>query len=89
LRADEKARLAELREAQDYALKCQEFANSEGERADMAEYEINEFRRITGCRSTHELRMWMDSQQGRVVTAEALIDGFRRAAPELAAQIIG
>ena len=40
-------------------------------------------------RSLHDLRMWMDSQRGRVVTAEALIDGFRKASPELVEQVIG
>ena len=36
-----------------------------------------------------ELRMWMDSQQGRVVTANALIEEFRKADPELTARIVG
>jgi hypothetical protein len=31
----------------------------------------------------------MDSQQGHVATAEALIKGFREASPELAERIIG
>lgn len=89
LRADEKLRLTELREAQQYAFDCQESANQESDRSDELARELDEFKRITKCSSLHELRMWMDSQQGRVVTANALIDGFRQAAPELAAQIIG
>jgi hypothetical protein len=89
LRTDEKARLTELREAQDYAQKCQESANSQDDRLDGLERELSEFKSITGCRSVGDLRMWMDSNQGRVVTANALIDGFRRANPELAAEIIG
>ena len=89
LRADEKARLTELREAQDYAFQCQESANSFEDKLEMAERELSEFRAITKCHSVHDLRMWMDSQQGRVVTANALIDGFRKVSPELAEQIIG
>ena len=89
LRDDEKARLTELREAQEYAFQCQENANAAEDRLDDAERELAEFRSITGCRSVHELRMWMNSQQGRVVTAEALIKGFREASPELAEAIIG
>lgn len=89
LRSDEKLRLTELREAQEYALHCQEAANRQDDRVDDLERELSEFKSITGCSGAHSLRMWMDSNQGRVVTANALIDGFRRANPELAAQIIG
>jgi len=89
LRVDEKARLTELREAQEYAFQCQERANSKEDRLDDMERELAEFKAITGCHSLHDLRMWMDNQQGRVVTANALIEGFRKAAPELAAEIIG
>lgn len=89
LRSDEKTRLSELREAQEYAMKCQDSANRAEDLLDNVEREFSEFKRITGCGSVHELRMWMDSQQGRVVTANALIEGFRKASPELAAEIIG
>lgn len=89
LRSDEKARLTELREAQEYAFQCQESANSKEDHLDDVERELAEFKAITGCRTLHDLRMWMDSQRGRVVTAEALIDGFRKASPELVEQIIG
>lgn len=89
LRHDEAKRLRELREAQQYALMCQKDANRAEERADETIRELAEFKSITKCQSLHELRMWMDSQRGRVVTANALIDGFRKAAPELAAEIIG
>jgi hypothetical protein len=89
LRHDEAARLKELREAQHYALQCQADANRAEDNLDYIERELAEFKSITGCHSLHALRMWMDSQQGRVVTANALIDGFRKAAPELAAEIIG
>lgn len=89
LRHDEAARLKELREAQEYALQCQESANRAEDGNDDMRRELAEFKSITKCHSMHELRMWMDSQQGRVVTANALIEGFRKAAPELAARIIG
>ena len=89
LRGDEKAWMDRLREAEQYALKCQEDAAQSADRADMAEQELAEFRRITECANTHELRMWMDYQRGRVVVADALSAGFRKAVPELAAQIIG
>lgn len=89
LRADEKARIAELREAQNYAFQCQEKANAAEDRIDDLVRELGEFKHITGCDNSHELRMWLDSQTGRAVTAEALIRGFREADPELAERIIG
>lgn len=89
LRRDERERLKQLREAQDYAMQCQESALEAEDRADMVSMEFAEFKRITGCNSIHEIRMWMDSQQGRVATANALIEGFRVADPVLAARIIG
>lgn len=89
LRHDEAARLKELREAQEYALQCQESANRAEDKMDDIERELAEFKSITGCQGVHDLRMWMDSQQGRVITANTLIDGFRKAAPQLAAEIIG
>ena len=89
LRTEEKARMDEVRKCQEYALQCQREGQQAEERTDELEYELKDFRHITGCSNTHELRMWMDSQQGRVVTANALIEGFRKAAPELLAQIVG
>lgn len=89
LRTDEKARMQELREAQDYAMQCERSANRAEDKLDDTERELDEFKAITGCNSVHALRMWMGSQQGRVITANALIDGFRKASPDLAAQIIG
>lgn len=89
LRHDEATRLKELREAQEYAFQCQEKANGAQDDNDDLRRELDEFKAITGCQSLHDLRMWMDSQQGRVVTANALIEGFRKAAPELADRIIG
>lgn len=70
-------------------MQCQESALEAEDRADMVSMEFAEFKRITGCNSIHEIRMWMDSQQGRVATANALIEGFRVADPVLAARIIG
>jgi hypothetical protein len=89
LRSDEKQRISELREAQEYAFRCQESANKAEDERDLLAYELEEFRRITGCHSTHELRMWLDSQKGLGITANALIEGFRREAPEIAERIIG
>lgn len=89
LRVDEKARLTELREAQEYAFQCQESANMKEDHLDDLERELAEFKALTGCHSLHDLRMWMDSQRGRVMTAEELIAGFIKASPKLAAQIIG
>jgi hypothetical protein len=89
LRHDEKLRLTELREAQQYAFECQESASRSDDRADETERELAEFKSITGCATLHQLRMWMDSQQGRVATANALIEGFRQHAPEILAEIVG
>lgn len=89
LRGDEKERLKELREAQEYALQCQQSANQAEDKLDDVRRELDEFKKLTGCTGVHDLRMWMDSQSGRVITANALIDGFRRESPELADKIIG
>lgn len=89
LRKDEKARINELREAQKYAQQCQEEARTAEDRLYDAARELEEFKSITGCKTAHDLRMWMDSQQGRVVTANTLIEGFRKAAPELVEEIVG
>jgi hypothetical protein len=89
LRHDESKRLNELRAAQEYALDRDRAANELEDDLDESNRELDEIRKLTGCHTLHDLRMWMDSQQGRVVTANALIDGFREAAPELAARIIG
>ena len=89
LTRDEKERMRELREAREWAVERDRKATEAEDNLDQMQYELAEFKAITGCGGVHDLRMWMDSQQGRVVTANALIDGFRKAAPELAAQIIG
>ncbi len=60
LRADEKKRIAELREAQDYAFRCQESGNAAEDKADMLEAELAEFKSLTKCQSPHELRMTLD-----------------------------
>jgi hypothetical protein len=56
LRTDEKARLTELREAQEYALQCQESANRAEDTSENIERELAEFKSLTGCRSIHDLR---------------------------------
>jgi hypothetical protein len=89
LRHDEAERLKELREAQQYAFQCQEDGYAAEDRYDEAIRELAEIKRITGCLGLNDLRMWMDSQKGRVVTANALIEGFRKADPELTARIVG
>ena len=88
LRKDEKARMDELREAQRYALSCRSLAVQADEQADELSRTLDEFQRITGCKNTNELRMWMDSQKGRVVTANALIDAVRAKAPDVYAEVI-
>jgi hypothetical protein len=80
--------MAEVRECERYALECQESERREEDRADEAESRLREYERITGCGTLHELRMWMDSQQGRVVTAEVLINAVRDKAPEIYAEVI-
>ena len=88
LRKDEKARMDELREAQRYALSCQSLATQADEQADELSRTLDEFQRITGCKNTHELRMRIDSQEGRVVTANALIEAVRAKAPNVYAEVI-
>lgn len=50
--------------------------------------EFDEFKKLSGCSSVHDLRMWMDYQQGRVVTADMLIKKLYATFPELAKQIV-
>lgn len=88
LRTDEKARMAELREAQQYALECQESVNAAEDRADDLERELDEFRRLTKCRNIHELRMAMDSAEGELQTARMLIDAVRTKAPDVYAEVV-
>lgn len=89
LRHDEKERIRELREAREWAINRDRRATQLEDKVDEVDRELSEFKHITKCSSVHELRMWIDSQQGRVVTANALIEGFRKADPQLAAQVIG
>lgn len=88
LRADEKARLTELREAQEYAFECQESANGEVDRLDELERELAEFKSLTKCDSIHALRMALDSAEGELITARALIAAVREKAPEVYAEVI-
>lgn len=71
LRADEKSRLTELREAQDYAFKCQEALADSEDKLDDLERELDAFMGLTKCRSSHELRMNMDSVEGERITARS------------------
>ncbi len=50
--------------------------------------QVSEFERIAGG-GVHELRCKLDSMQGLVVTAEALIYGFRERSPEIYAEVVG
>jgi hypothetical protein len=89
LRKDEKTRLSELRQAQDYAFQCQEKASEFEDKLDDAIRELAEFKRLSNCSSSNELRNWLDIQNGRVAVADALTEGFKKADPRLAAKIIG
>ena len=88
LRSDEKARLTELREAQDYALKCQESANIAEDKIDDLERELSTFKGLTKCHSGSELRMKLDSAQGELITARELIKAVREKAPQIYAEVI-
>ena len=88
LRADEKARLTELREAQEYAFQCQEDANGKEDRLDDLGQELAEFKSLTKCDSIHALRMAIDSAEGELITARALIAAVREKAPEVYAEVI-
>lgn len=88
LRADEKARLSQLREARDYALQCQESANVAEDRMDDMARELEEFKSLTRCRNSVDLRMALDSMQGELITARALINAVREKAPAIYAEVI-
>jgi hypothetical protein len=88
LREDEKARLTELREAQQYAFDCQESSNASEDKADRAEMELAEFKRLTKCDSVSALRMAIDSAEGELITARTLINAVREKAPDVYAEVI-
>jgi hypothetical protein len=88
LRTDEKARITELREAQDYALQCQESANRAEDKIDDLARELDEFKSLTKCHSVGDLRMTLDSAQGELITARELIKAVREKAPEVYAEVI-
>jgi hypothetical protein len=88
LRTDEKMRLTELREAQDYALKCQESANASEDRADYLARELDEFKSLSKCGNSHTFRMALDYAKGERLTARKLIEAVRAKAPELYAEVI-
>lgn len=89
LRHDEKERMRELREARAWAMERDRRAMDLEDKIDQVNAEFDKFKRLTTCKTVHDLRMWLDSQQGRVVTANALITGFYDADLKLAEKIIG
>ena len=88
LRVDEKTRLTELREAQEYAFQCQESAHAADDRADQVEWELAEFKKLTRCDSVSALRMAIDYAEGELITARTLINAVREKAPEVYAEVI-
>ena len=88
LRVNEKSRLTELREAQQYAFECQEAGNTADDRADQVESELAAFKNLTKCDSVHALRMAIDSAEGELITARTLINAIREKAPEVYAEVI-
>lgn len=50
--------------------------------------QLEAFEKIAGG-TVNDLRCRLDSMQGRVVTANTLIEGFRLRAPEILAEIVG
>ena len=95
LREDEKKRITDLREAQRYALDMEnEAMDMENEarelsdRVDNLEMELSEFKAHTKSSSIHELRMKLDSDKGRLATAEMLIQAIREKAPHVYREII-
>lgn len=88
LRADEKERLMELKKAQDYAMQCQESANKAEDLSEMLERELAEWKTITKCENTYQLRMKMDSAHGELITARMLINAIRTKAPDVYEEIV-
>lgn len=83
LRRDEKQRLTELREAQQYAFEMQEEANKQEDRADLAESELAHFKAITKCDSLHALRMKMDEIEGERITARKMTEAVLAKYPDV------
>jgi hypothetical protein len=88
LRNDEKKRITDLREAQKYALDMENEARELDDRVDGLEMELAEFKALTKSSTINELRMKLDSEQGRIVTAEALIEAVRSKAPDIYREVI-
>ncbi len=88
LRTDEKTRITELREAQEYAFQCQEEIGVAEDKADDLARELDEFKSLTKCHNSHELRMRLDSVEGELLTARALIAAVHDKAPDLYAEVV-
>lgn len=81
-------RLQELRKAQEYTMQCQQSANTAEDENEVLGLELGEFKRLTKCHNAHELRMAMDSAEGELLTARALINAVREKAPDVYAEVI-
>ena len=59
------------------------------DREEVLQGEVAEYQRIAGGAGVHELRMKLDSMEGKVVTADVLIKAVIEKAPEVYAAVIG
>jgi hypothetical protein len=78
----------ELRKSESESEMWKQRALQAEEGLEVAQGKVGEFERIAGG-SHQALRHKLDSMQGRVVTADALIEGFRSRSPEIFAEVIG
>jgi len=85
---DERGLEMDLRKVESEAEMWKQRALHAEDALEVAQGQVGEFERIAGG-SHQALRHKLDHMQGRVVTADALIEGFRSRAPEILAEVIG
>lgn len=86
---DERGWLMQIRKLEEELAIARKTAVMAEHEAEIAFGEVAEFKAAAGVRSSHDLRMFIDSLQGRVVTANALIDAFRNTSPQMFAKVVG
>ena len=80
--------LIELRKAEQRAEEFLLRAQRAEDKVDSLNGQVAEYERIAGG-GCNELRMKLDYMQGRVITADAVIEGFRKRSPAIFAEVIG
>jgi hypothetical protein len=86
---DERGLLMELRKAEARAEEMYQRARAAERESEMLAGENAALKDAAKAHSAHDLRMKLDSMEGRVITADALIKAILEKAPEVYAEVIG